>query len=85
MARIELGITIGEILGMLPEILSEAWASYSDDKKIGVDEALILIGVILREMAEAADTEDVANFLIAQAESFEALSVFFVEAEVVVE
>lgn len=79
MAKIELGITVGEIMGMLPEVLSEAWEAYSDDKKITVDEGLILVGVILREMAEAADAEDVAAFFVAQAEAMEALSVFFVE------
>lgn len=80
MAKIELGITVGEIMGMLPGILSNVWESYSDDKKITVDEALELIGVILREMAEAADDDAVADFLVAQAEAFEALSPLLADA-----
>lgn len=81
MAKIELGITVGEIMGMLPEVLSEAWEAYSDDKKITIDEALLLVGVILREMAEAADDPKVSDFFVAQAEAMEALAPFFVEEE----
>jgi len=81
MAKIELGISVSEIMSMLPEVLSEAWKSYSDDKKISVDEALLLVGVILREMAEAADDPRVSDFFVAQAEALEALVPFFVEEE----
>ncbi len=81
MAKIELGITVGEIMSMLPEVIAEGWKSYSDDKKITVDEALLLVATILREMAEAADDPKVGDFFVAQAEAMEALAPFFVEEE----
>lgn len=83
MAKFELGITVGEIVSMLPKIAAEAWGHYSDDKKITTDEALELIGVILREMASAADDDAVADFLVAQAVAVESLAPFFIEEEVI--
>jgi len=74
MAKFELGITVGEITGMLPTILSEAWAAYNDDKKISVDEGVDLVATILNQMGEAADDADVAEFFFAQAAALSALS-----------
>jgi hypothetical protein len=79
MAKFELGITVGEITAMLPEILSSAWTHYSDDKKITVDEGVDLVAVVLDNMADAADDPDVANFFDAQAVALRALAPFFAE------
>lgn len=76
MANFELGITVGEITAMLPEILSEAWAAYSDDKRISVDEGLDIVAVILAEMAEAADQEEVKELFLALADAIAAVKPF---------
>lgn len=83
MAKFELGITVGEIVGMLPKLAAEAWGHYSDDKKITTDEGLDFVGEVLRSMADAADEDAVAAFLVAQAEALEALAPLFFEEEVI--
>ena len=83
MAKFELGITVGEITAMLPELLSEAWTAYNDDKKISVDEGIFLVATILRKMSDAADDPAVANFFDAQGNALAALAPFFEEEEVV--
>jgi len=83
MAKFELGITMGEITGMLPELLAEAWASYNDDKKISVDEGILFVSVVLDQMAKAADDTAVKDFFVAQSAALAALAPFFVEEEVV--
>lgn len=83
MAKFELGISVGEITSMLPGILSEAWTHYNDDKKISVDEGVLLAATILGEMAKAADDDAVKNFFEAQAAALAALAPFFEEEEVV--
>lgn len=80
MAKFELGITVPEIAAMLPSILSEAWGHYSDDKKISVDEGVLMVGSILDEMAKAADDDSVKAFFSAQAEALKALAPFLEEA-----
>ena len=79
MAKFELGITVPEIAAMLPTILSEAWGHYSDDKKISVDEGILMVSSILTEMSKAADDEAVAAFFSAQAEALKALAPFLEE------
>jgi hypothetical protein len=81
MAKFELGITVGEITAMLPEVLAAAWASYSDDKKISVDEGIDLVAVVLDNMADAADDIAVSDFFDAQAQALRALAPFFEEEE----
>lgn len=81
MAKFELGITVGEITAMLPGLLSEAWAHYSDDKKISVDEGVLMVSSIMSEMAKAADDPQVAEFFSAQSAALVALSPFFEEEE----
>jgi hypothetical protein len=81
MAKFELGITVGEITAMLPGLLSEAWAHYSDDKKISVDEGVLMVSSIMAEMANAADDPQVAEFFNAQSAALVALSPFFEEEE----
>lgn len=76
MAKFELGITVGEITGMLPEILKEAWEAYSDDKRISVDEGLDIVGVLLVEMGEAADDEAVKELFLALADAISAVKPF---------
>ena len=85
MAKFELGISMGEITGMLPELLAEAWASYNDDKKISVDEGILFVSVVLDQMAKAADDSAVKDFFVAQSAALAALAPFFVEDEVVPE
>jgi hypothetical protein len=77
--KFELGITVGEITAMLPAILSEAWMHYSDDKRISVDEGILLVATILEQMADAADDDMVVDFFEAQAAALAALAPFFVE------
>ena len=81
MAKFELGITVGEITAMLPGLLSEAWAHYSDDKKISVDEGVLMVSSIMSEMAKAADDPQVSEFFNAQSAALVALSPFFEEEE----
>jgi hypothetical protein len=69
----ELGITVPEIMGMLPAVLAEAWDAYSDDKKITVDEGLDLAAVILEQMAASADDDGVVAFFEAQAQALRAV------------
>jgi hypothetical protein len=76
MAKFELGITVGEITAMLPNVLSQAWAAYSDDKKISVDEGLDIVVVILSEMAEAADQEEVEVLFLSLADAIAAVKPF---------
>jgi len=83
MAKFELGITIGEITGMLPVVLSEAWEAYSDDKKISVDEGVDLVATILNLMAGAADDEEVKAFFAAQSAALSALVPLLAADEVV--
>ncbi|MCG8430941.1 MAG: hypothetical protein MJA29_07200, partial [Candidatus Omnitrophica bacterium] len=71
--KLELGITMSEILGMMPTILSEAWGHYSDDKKLTVDEGVALVAVILTQMGAAADDDEVKEFFTAQAGALNAL------------
>lgn len=79
--KFELGITVGEITAMLPELLAAAWMHYSDDKKLTLDEGIDLVGTIMDSMAEAADEENVADFFFAQAAALRALAPFFEEEE----
>ena len=85
MAKFELGITVGEITAMLPTVLAEAWEHYEDDKKITVDEALLIVGVILNEMSQAADDDDVKNLFASVQATVEAIGPFVVEEEAPVE
>lgn len=81
----ELGISMSEILAMLPTILGEAWGHYSDDKKLTVDEALDLVSVILEQMSNAADDEDVQELFLAVRGTLLAIVPFVVEEEEPVE
>lgn len=77
--KFELGITVGEITAMLPAILSEAWEHYSDDKRISVEEGLQIVGVILGEMADAADAEEVSNLFLSIQDTLESIAPFVAE------
>jgi hypothetical protein len=79
--KFELGITVGEITAMLPELLAAAWAHYSDDKKISLDEGVDLVATVMDSMADAADDENVSEFFFAQASALRALAPFFEEEE----
>lgn len=82
MAKFELGITVGEITAMLPDVMAEAWAAYSDDKKISVDEGLGLVAVILGKMSEAADEDEVKALFSSIQETVLAVVPFVEEEEV---
>jgi len=70
MAKIKLGITPGELMGMLPGLMKEAWASYADDKQVTADEGVMLAAAILRKMGEASDPPQVKSFFLSQADAF---------------
>lgn len=53
----DLGITPGEIIADLPALLSEAWDAYSDDKRISVEEGVVLLAVLAELLAGDVDDE----------------------------
>jgi hypothetical protein len=66
MAKIKLGITLPEIMGMVPELMMEAWGAYSDDKQLSADEGVVLCAVLMEQLGGAADHEAVAAFFTSQ-------------------
>lgn len=87
MAKIQLGITLGEIMGMIPDLISEAWGAYNDDKKITADEGVVLAAVIMEQMGAAADHPEVKAFFDSQGAALRDLAPLLegVEDEPVVE
>lgn len=66
MAKIKLGITLPEIMGMVPELMMEAWGAYSDDKQLSADEGVVLCAVLMEQLGDAADHDAVAAFFTSQ-------------------
>ncbi len=79
MAKVKLGITIGEITGMLPDAMQAAWGFWSDDKQITADEGALFVGFIMNQMSEAADHPKVKEFFLQQAEAINALAPILAE------
>jgi hypothetical protein len=74
MRKIELGITVAELMAMLPVILAAAWEQYSDDNKISAGEGVEIAAIILDEMAGAADDPAAQAFFAAQANALRAVA-----------
>lgn len=81
MGKLDLGITSGELVGMVPGIISEIWGHWSDDKSISTDEAMLIVAKLFEKLGEVADPAPVQEFMAGQAQAFAALSEAFAEEE----
>lgn len=55
------GITVMELVDVLPEIAKEAFAEYNDDKKLDTEEIVGLLEFAATKLAEKADPETQAD------------------------
>jgi hypothetical protein len=81
MKKIELGITPKELMALLPELLAEVWPHYNDDKKISVDEGVLIGAAIFEALADPCDDEYVKAFFEAQGAALRSLAPLFEEED----
>lgn len=71
----ELGITVEELIQILPTILSDVLEHYNDDQKIDASEGLLIVAGLLEELGAATDDPEFSELFVKQAEAFRALAV----------
>jgi len=81
MKKIELGITPKELMSMLPSLIGEIWPHYQDDKKISVDEGVLIGAAVFEALSDVTDDEYVKGFFGSQGAALRALAPLFEEED----